>query len=123
VNFDLPHVPEDYVHRIGRTGRAGLEGQAISLVSADEIKQLQDIERLLKRHLVREEVEGFEPEHTVPASKPIGSSNSNRRTGNKVAQFGNRGGGDNNKKKSRGRSRWFKGKSGQTGNRHAAGDR
>ncbi len=123
VNFDLPHVPEDYVHRIGRTGRAGLEGHAISLVSADEIKQLQDIERLLKRHLVREEVEGFEAEHTVPESKPIGSSNSNRRSSNKVAQFGNRSGGDNNKKKSRGRSRWTKGKSGQSGNRHAAGDR
>lgn len=47
VNFDLPNVPEDYVHRIGRTGRAGARGQAVSLVSADEIKQLRDIERLI----------------------------------------------------------------------------
>ena len=48
VNFDLPHVPEDYVHRIGRTGRAGATGLAISLVSGDEGKQLRDIERLIK---------------------------------------------------------------------------
>ena len=55
VNFDLPHVPEDYVHRIGRTGRAGASGKAISLVSSDEKKQLRAIERLIKRkieHLV-----------------------------------------------------------------------
>jgi ATP-dependent RNA helicase RhlE len=53
VNVDLPNVPEDYVHRIGRTGRAGAEGQAISLVSADEFKQLADIERLIKQALTR----------------------------------------------------------------------
>ncbi|MCX4026418.1 DEAD/DEAH box helicase [Endozoicomonas sp. SM1973] len=69
VNFDLPNVPEDYVHRIGRTGRAGSQGQAISLVSADEIRLLQDIERLIKRNLEREEVGGFEPEHVVPTSR------------------------------------------------------
>lgn len=68
VNFDLPNVPEDYVHRIGRTGRAGASGQAISLVSADEIKQLQDIERLIKRKIEREEIEAFEPVHNVPES-------------------------------------------------------
>lgn len=66
VNFDLPHVPEDYVHRIGRTGRAGLEGKAVSLVSADEAKQLADIERLIKRKLTRDEISGFEPDHSVP---------------------------------------------------------
>lgn len=70
VNFDLPNVPEDYVHRIGRTGRAGAEGQAVSLVSADEIKQLLDIEKIIKFKLVREEVENFEPKHTLPTSKP-----------------------------------------------------
>jgi len=70
VNFDLPSVPEDYVHRIGRTGRAGALGQAISLVSADEIKQLVDIERLIKRRLTREYVDGFEPVHDLPESKP-----------------------------------------------------
>jgi ATP-dependent RNA helicase RhlE len=68
VNFDLPNVPEDYVHRIGRTGRAGASGQAISLVSADEAKQLQDIERLIKRKIEREEIETFEPQHIVPES-------------------------------------------------------
>jgi ATP-dependent RNA helicase RhlE len=53
VNFDLPNVPEDYVHRIGRTGRAGSKGEAISLVSADEAKQLFDIERLTQKKLER----------------------------------------------------------------------
>ncbi len=65
VNFDLPNVPEDYVHRIGRTGRAGASGQAISLVSADEVQQLSDIERLLKKLLPRKLVDGFEPVHDV----------------------------------------------------------
>ena len=77
VNFDLPNVPEDYVHRIGRTGRAGSQGQAISLVSADEIKQLHDIEKLLRRNLDREEIEGFEPLHSVPASHAV---NQNQRS-------------------------------------------
>jgi ATP-dependent RNA helicase RhlE len=51
INFDLPHVPEDYVHRIGRTGRAGASGVALSLVSNDEKKQLRAIERLIKREI------------------------------------------------------------------------
>ncbi|MCS5586873.1 MAG: DEAD/DEAH box helicase [Porticoccaceae bacterium] len=66
VNFDLPNVAEDYVHRIGRTGRAGLTGQAISLVSADEVDLLSDIERLTQKLLPREEIEGFEPDQNVP---------------------------------------------------------
>lgn len=69
VNFDLPNVPEDYVHRIGRTGRAGSRGQAISLVSADEFKQLSDIERLLKQLLTRKIIDGFEPVHDLPQSR------------------------------------------------------
>lgn len=69
VNFDLPNVPEDYVHRIGRTGRAGATGKAFSLVSADEIKQLTDIERLIGRVIERDYVGGFEPVHEVPASR------------------------------------------------------
>ncbi len=68
VNFDLPNVAEDYVHRIGRTGRAGSTGQAISLVCADEFKQLCDIERLIKSLLTRELIDGFEPVHSVPES-------------------------------------------------------
>lgn len=70
VNFDLPNVSEDYVHRIGRTGRAGATGQAVSLVCADEHKQLCDIERLIKNVLTRELVDGFEPIHTLPESDP-----------------------------------------------------
>ena len=69
VNFDLPNVPEDYVHRIGRTGRAGEAGHAISLVSADESKQLADIERVIKRKLPREEIFGYEAKHAVPEAK------------------------------------------------------
>lgn len=71
VNFDLPNVPEDYVHRIGRTGRAGSSGHAYSLVSADEIKQLNAIEQVIQRHIRREYVGGFEPRHEVPASAPL----------------------------------------------------
>jgi ATP-dependent RNA helicase RhlE len=66
INFDLPKVPEDYIHRIGRTGRAGAEGEGISLVSADEVKLLSAIESLLGRSLPREVVGGFIPTHAVP---------------------------------------------------------
>src|SRR5690554_990177 len=68
VNFDLPNVPEDYVHRIGRTGRAGSTGQAVSLVSADEFKLLSDIEHLIKALLPRVLADGFEPVHDLPES-------------------------------------------------------
>lgn len=78
VNFDLPNVPEDYVHRIGRTGRAGANGQAVSLVSADEIDQLQDIERLLQKLIDREYVSGFEPQHELPESKLRGPKKTNK---------------------------------------------
>lgn len=61
VNFDLPQTPEDYVHRIGRTGRAGKSGTAISFVSPDEKKQLFQIERLLKKSIDVEKVNGFKP--------------------------------------------------------------
>ncbi len=62
VNFELPNVPEDYVHRIGRTGRAGAKGEAISLVCVDEDIFLRDIERLTKHPIAREVVPGFEPD-------------------------------------------------------------
>ena len=61
VNFELPNVPEDYVHRIGRTGRAGATGEAVSLVCVDEEGFLKEIERLIKRSIPRETVAGFEP--------------------------------------------------------------
>lgn len=66
INFDLPQVAEDYVHRIGRTARAGASGLAISLVSADEVGQLQAIEKLIKHKIQRKEIEDFEPEHQLP---------------------------------------------------------
>lgn len=69
VNFDLPNVPEDYVHRIGRTGRAGAEGHAVSLVCADETKELFAIERVIGELLEREILPGFEPENRIPESK------------------------------------------------------
>ena len=61
VNFDLPHVAEDYVHRIGRTGRAGTSGEAISLVSADDRPLFTAIERLINRKIEQKSVVGFEP--------------------------------------------------------------
>jgi ATP-dependent RNA helicase RhlE len=76
VNFDLPYVPEDYVHRIGRTGRAGTFGLAVSLFSEDESKQLQSIERLIGRKFKREIIPGFSPSKKVPAAKLITASSS-----------------------------------------------
>ena len=61
VNYELPNVPEDYVHRIGRTGRAGAQGEAVSLVCVDENGFLRDIEKLIKREIPKEIIPGFEP--------------------------------------------------------------
>ena len=76
VNFELPHVPEDYVHRIGRTGRAGLDGEAVSLVCSDESKLLNDIERLLKRDIEKIVVPGFEPDESI---KPVPIKNGRKK--------------------------------------------
>ena len=121
VNYELPNVPEDYVHRIGRTGRAGCEGEAVSLVCVDEHKFLADIERLIKRKLPREVVPGFEPDPNArpepiqlrsqghqqqrghgrnssaprAAGQPGGQGSG--RTGSKPAQSGNRGGAGSSK--------------------------
>ncbi|MFC5474098.1 DEAD/DEAH box helicase [Paraherbaspirillum soli] len=70
VNYDLPNVPEDYVHRIGRTGRAGASGEAVSLVCVDEHQMLKDIEKLIKRELPKEIIVGFEPDPNARA-QPI----------------------------------------------------
>ncbi len=66
VNYELPNLPENYIHRIGRTGRAGVEGDAISLVSIDEMKFLNDIERLLQKKIERKEEVDFEPSVAFP---------------------------------------------------------
>jgi len=68
VNYELPNVSEDYVHRIGRTGRAGLEGNAVSLVCIDERKLLADIEDLLKRKIEKQVIPGFEVD---PSVRPV----------------------------------------------------
>jgi ATP-dependent RNA helicase RhlE len=70
VNYELPQVPEDYIHRIGRTGRAGSEGKALSLVCVDEKQLLRDIEKLLHKELPKEVITGFAPDPSVPA-EPI----------------------------------------------------
>jgi ATP-dependent RNA helicase RhlE len=70
VNYDLPNVPEDYVHRIGRTGRAGATGEAVSLVCVDEHQMLKDIEKLIKQTLPRAVIPGFEPDPNAKA-QPI----------------------------------------------------
>jgi len=78
VNFELPNISEDYVHRIGRTGRAGASGEAISLVSADETSFLRDIEKLVGLKIPVEIVEGFEPDpnaSTVPIKQGQGGRN------------------------------------------------
>jgi superfamily II DNA/RNA helicase len=72
INVDLPIVAQDYVHRIGRTGRAGASGVAVSLVCADEAPQLAAIEALIRQTLRREEEPGFEAQHRVPQTSATG---------------------------------------------------
>lgn len=87
VNFDLPHVSEDYVHRIGRTGRAGSEGKAVSLVCAAEAKELFGIERLIQQVLPREIIPGFEPYEPLRESptnlKPVKAKRPKKNNTNK----------------------------------------
>jgi ATP-dependent RNA helicase RhlE len=75
VNYELPNVPEDYVHRIGRTGRAGSNGEASSLVCIDEHKLLHDIERLIKREIPVVQVPGFEPDPRIKAEPILNGQN------------------------------------------------
>jgi ATP-dependent RNA helicase RhlE len=75
INFELPNVPEDYVHRIGRTGRAGNDGVALSLVCVDEHEFLHDIEKLIKKDILKEEIPGYAVDPTIqaePVKKPGG---------------------------------------------------
>ncbi|MDO9271714.1 MAG: DEAD/DEAH box helicase [Rugosibacter sp.] len=110
VNFELPNVPEDYVHRIGRTGRAGAEGEAVSLVCVDEEGFLSDIEKLIKRSVPREVVAGYEPDPTARA-EPIqlgrrvlhGAPGSNSGGRGDQSPRGGRGGGGGATKPSQGR--------------------
>ena len=97
VNFELPNVAEDYVHRIGRTGRAGNEGQAVSLVCVDEKQLLRSIERLLKRDIPKEIIPGYEPDLSIPP-EPIPNGRNNARGGR------GRGGGGRGRSNDRTRS-------------------
>jgi ATP-dependent RNA helicase RhlE len=89
VNFELPNVPEDYVHRIGRTGRAGNFGEAISLVCIDEKELLENIEKLIKKDIHKFVIKGFAPDPSIKA-EPIqkkrgGGSNNRARPSNRTA--------------------------------------
>jgi ATP-dependent RNA helicase RhlE len=90
VNYELPNVPEDYVHRIGRTGRAGASGEAISLVAADETSFLRGIERLLEEKIPLAIIDGFEPDPNA-STEPIKPE---RFGGRNSRQDGSGGGGD-----------------------------
>ncbi|MFT5505663.1 MAG: ATP-dependent RNA helicase RhlE, partial [Gammaproteobacteria bacterium] len=98
VNFELPNIAEDYVHRIGRTGRAGLEGEAVSLVCIDEKAYLADIQRLINGQIQVFEVEGFEVDPTIkaepikkqkPRSNPRNRNNSSSKPQNRNSPGGN----------------------------------
>ncbi len=117
VNFELPNVPEDYVHRIGRTGRAGAEGEAVSLVCIDEEGFLADIEKLIKRKLPRETVPGFEPDpHAKPEPIQLGRRVLHGAAGSRSSGGGGggQGGGNNRPRSSSGGGQGGGGRSGQS---------
>ncbi|MFK5880451.1 MAG: DEAD/DEAH box helicase [Flavobacteriaceae bacterium] len=106
INFELPNIPEDYVHRIGRTGRAGASGEAISLVDVDEKEYLRDIEKLLGEKLSSEIIEGFEPTGKPSENKPKQGGGGNRNKKKKPQQNNsNQNSGGQNKNRNRNRNR------------------
>jgi ATP-dependent RNA helicase RhlE len=107
VNFELPNVPEDYVHRIGRTGRAGREGEALSLVCVDENDYLRGIERLISQKIPKVVVEGFEVDPSIQA-EPINQGGGRGRRGGgqqRSSKPKSNDGGENRRSNSRNRSR------------------
>lgn len=107
VNFELPNIPEDYVHRIGRTGRAGASGEALSLVSADETSFLRAIEKLIEMKLPVEIIEGFEPDpnaSTAPIKQGQGRQNRNSRSSN-TSRNSNRNSNSNSRRPKRNNDR------------------
>ena len=112
INFELPNVPEDYVHRIGRTGRAGNEGVALSLVCVDEHEFLNDIEKLIKKDIEKEIIPGYEVDPTIkpePKKKQGGGRGRGGRGGGQGQSRGNGGGnsrgGQSSRRNSNSRSR------------------
>lgn len=109
VNYELPHVPEDYVHRIGRTARAGHDGHAVSLVCVDELKLLRDIEKLLNSKIQRQILPGYEIDTRIKA-EPIQKGRPQRSAGgrgkaNRRSSGGKTGGAGGQRKRSSGRKR------------------
>ncbi len=97
VNFELPNVPEDYVHRIGRTGRAGREGEAASLVCIDEKELLRSIEKLIKKEIHKVQIQGFTPDPTIkPEPKKEQGGRNSRNRGGRQGGGRNDGGGHRN---------------------------
>ncbi|SOE19727.1 ATP-dependent RNA helicase RhlE [Spirosomataceae bacterium TFI 002] len=96
INFELPNIPEDYVHRIGRTGRAGASGEAISFVSIDELDYVRGIEKLLGFKLEKEILPGFEP-----TDEPSAPKTNSRQNNNRPKQGGNRAQNSNSNNKDR----------------------
>jgi ATP-dependent RNA helicase RhlE len=86
VNFELPNVAEDYVHRIGRTGRAGREGEAVSLVCIDEHKLLKDIEKLIKREIPQSIIDGYQPDPSIRAEPIMNGRSGNSRNNQRKPQ-------------------------------------
>ncbi len=119
VNFELPNVSEDYVHRIGRTGRAGTEGEAISLVSADEVKLLAGIEKLIQQTLVREVETGFVPSHSVPITQLMDRSSKPKRSKKPQHNTGGQPKAANKSPSSRGKKPARAGRSQQRKNSHS----
>ncbi|WP_405210734.1 DEAD/DEAH box helicase [Dokdonia sp. Asnod2-E02] len=110
INYELPNVPEDYVHRIGRTGRAGASGQAISLVGVDEVAYVRGIEKLLGEKLHSEVLEGFQPTDTIEQLKKEAAENKarhqqGRRNSRNNKPSGNRGGDTFNSRSNKSRRR------------------
>ena len=108
INFELPNISEDYVHRIGRTGRAGASGEAISLVSADETTYLRDIEKLIDMKIPVEILEGFEPDPNASTEPIKQGQGRNNRSRNNTRNSSSRNSGSSkssNRNQSRSRSR------------------
>ncbi|PCJ94847.1 MAG: ATP-dependent RNA helicase RhlE [Flavobacteriaceae bacterium] len=98
VNFELPNISEDYVHRIGRTGRAGAHGEAISLVSADETSYLRDIEKLIGMKIEKQIIEGFEPDPNA-STEPIKQGQRSGRGGSGNRNRNSNAGGNSNRRR------------------------
>lgn len=124
INFELPNVSEDYVHRIGRTGRAGIEGEALSLVDGEEVKLLKGIERLIGRKIPQREVEGFDFNAPLPAqerderaARPPRKSGGQPSSRNSQAKRRGGGGGGGERSGQPGKPRRRRGSSGGGGTR------